>query len=75
LRRGRDLSQVQTHTIGCLERINEEEPLILQHNLMQIVVPAVLGAAASTNKYGSFVSLFPVVPWGFKSIFIISLLG
>jgi hypothetical protein len=39
------------HTISCLEKINEDEPLILQHNLMQIVVPAVLGSAASTNKY------------------------
>lgn len=38
------------HTIGCLERLNEEEPLVLQHNLMQIVVPAVMGSAASTNK-------------------------
>ena len=39
------------HVIGCLEKINEEEPLVLQHNLLQIVVPAVLGSAASTNKY------------------------
>jgi hypothetical protein len=38
------------HAINCLERVNEEEPLVLQHNLLQIVVPAVLGSAASTNK-------------------------
>jgi len=42
--------KVHMHVIGCLEKINEEEPLVLQHNLLQIVVPAVLGSAASTNK-------------------------
>lgn len=38
------------HTLESLERICEEEPLVLQHNLLQIVVPAVLGSAASSNK-------------------------
>lgn len=42
--------KVHMHTLECLERIYSEEPLVLQHNLLQIVVPAVLGSAASTNK-------------------------
>ena len=44
------LQQIQMHTLTCLETVNEEEPFLLQHNLIQIVAPAILGSASSTNK-------------------------
>lgn len=42
--------QVHMHALACLERINDEEPFVLQHNLMNIIAPALLASAGSTNK-------------------------
>jgi hypothetical protein len=45
--------QVHMHTLQCLETLCNEEPLVLQQNLLQIVAPALLSSASNTNKYVS----------------------